>query len=423
MKYVDIINKHRREEETFTKAERNVSCWAAFQTIHINKKGELKICPFIARSEREYEDTTPFELDKNKYRARWEPGKSLRDIWQNDIGFEEVRDASLSGDLHDWCRYCKEQCDKDKPPSSLDFDWVGGDRDLNHAVPKEIELELSNTCNYKCKFCSPYHSSQHMLDMGKNMPRLLKEQVQSTLGRKIPEGLEFPEYKAFMDDINPHIMGRFESIYDDPEVADAFIESLRDIIHEVDKLNFTGGEPFAQAIVHKIIKMVEEENPKNLKIQITTNGSILNGYARKLAQRPNTTFTVSLDSIDPEIYKDLRRRGDLNKVLKHIEELQAYGIANVGCSFVVSKDNVYTLPDILSFCNSKLLTFSYHILSPMGGTSTPKDIEPWAVEAETKEYLSDLREFLLNADITPCEDKNIGRRNARMYHQYIERLK
>ena len=169
--------------------------------------------------------------------------------------------------------------------------------------------------------------------------------------------------------------------------------------------------------------MIEEENTENLNIQITTNGSILNGYARKLAQRPNTTFTVSLDSIDPEIYKDLRRRGDLNKVLKHIEELQAYGIANVGCSFVVSKDNVYTLPDILSFCNSKLLTFSYHILSPMGGTSTPKDIEPWAVEAETKEYLSDLKEFLLNADITPCKDRYIDKRNARMYHQYIERLK
>ena len=73
MKYVDIINKYRREDETFTDVERNVSCWAPFQSIHINKKGELKVCPFIARSEREYENTTPFELDKNKYRARKTP--------------------------------------------------------------------------------------------------------------------------------------------------------------------------------------------------------------------------------------------------------------------------------------------------------------------------------------------------------------
>ena len=59
----------------------------------------------------------------------------------------------------------------------------------------------------------------------------------------------------------------------------------------------------------------------------------------------------------------------------------------------------------------------------MGGTSTVEDIEPWAVEAETKEYLSDLREFLLNADITPCKNKSMNNRNKRMYLQYIERLK
>ena len=43
----------------------------------INKKGELKVCPFIARSEREYENTTPFELDKNKYRAKNDKIKNI----------------------------------------------------------------------------------------------------------------------------------------------------------------------------------------------------------------------------------------------------------------------------------------------------------------------------------------------------------
>lgn len=388
MKYVDTINKYRRAD--IPALYKTVSCWAPFQSIHINKKGSLKVCPFIMRREAEHKDTTPYKKSVGSYQAHWKPGESLRDIWQNNEGFEEIRQASMAGDLHDWCRYCKEQCDANKPASSLDFDWVGGERDLNHSVPKDIELELSNTCNYKCKFCSPYHSSQHMEDFVKK---------------------------------NPGTLNRFTSIYDNPEVGAAFVEALREIIHEVHKLNFTGGEPFAQKIVHQILKMIEEENPENLRIQFTTNGSILNGYARKFAQRPNTQFTVSLDSIDPEIYQDLRKNGNLETVLKHIDELQAYGVAQIGCSFVISKDNVWTLPKILSFCNRKKLSFAYHVLSPMGGTTSPQDIKPWAVEEETSEYLDRLRKYLKDAVIESCEDKDIHRKNIEMYHQYIERLK
>ena len=44
MKYVDVINKHRKP--TVPDIHRTVSCWAPFQSIHINKRGELKVCPF-----------------------------------------------------------------------------------------------------------------------------------------------------------------------------------------------------------------------------------------------------------------------------------------------------------------------------------------------------------------------------------------
>jgi MoaA/NifB/PqqE/SkfB family radical SAM enzyme len=423
MKYVDVINKHRKP--TVPDIHRTVSCWAPFQSIHINKRGELKVCPFTMRKEVEHKNITPYE--KPPIKATWSPGKSLRDLWQNDEAIEEIREKALEGDLHDWCRYCQEQCHDDKPPSSLDFDWVGGPRDINHEVPKEIEFELSNTCNYQCKFCSPYHSSQHMEAMGYNLSDKMKKDIGNYIKKDISDGMPWDEYKEFMNKLNPTYLSRFESIYDDPEVADAFIEELRDIIHEVHRVNFTGGEPFAQRIVHKILKMIEEENPKNLKIQITTNGSILNGYARKLAQRPNTKFVISLDSIDPDIYPDLRRNGDLNNVLKHIDELIEYNVAQVGCSFVISKDNVYTLPRILSFCNRKGLEFSYHILSPMGGTNTLEDIAPWAVEAESKDYLQKLRDYLNNAvieqDFHHEKDPAIVEINMRMYNQYIERLK
>lgn len=423
MKYVDTINKYRKP--TITGLDRKVSCWAPFQAVHINKRGEIKVCPFTMRKEVEHENTTPYE--KPAVKAVWEPGKRLRDLWQNDPGLEELREKSLDGDLHDWCRYCQEQCHKDKPPSSLDFDWVGGPRDINHPVPKEIEFELSNVCNYQCKFCSPYHSSQHMEAMGYNLDEKTKKDIGNHIGKDISNGMPWEEYRDFMNTHHPIYLERFKSIYDDPEVADAFIAELRDIIHEVYRINFTGGEPFAQPIVHKILKMIDEENPKDLKIQFTTNGSILNGYARKFAMRPKTTFTISLDSIDHDIYKVLRKNGNLDNVISHIDWLIENGVCKVGASFVVSKDNVWTLPRILSFCNSKGIEFSYHILSPMGGTNTLEDIKPHSVEFMDKEEMNKLKTFLENAiietDFVHEKDLELINRNMNMYQQYIERLK
>ena len=49
MKYVEVINKYRKP--TITGLDRQVSCWAPFQSIHINKRGEIKVCPFTMRKE------------------------------------------------------------------------------------------------------------------------------------------------------------------------------------------------------------------------------------------------------------------------------------------------------------------------------------------------------------------------------------
>ena len=121
----------------------------------------------------------------------------------------------------------------------------------------------------------------------------------------------------------------FQSIFDDPKIRKAFIEDLRSIIHNIYRLNFTGGEPFAQRVVFDIIKMIDEEQPKSLTLHFTTNGSVMNGVVKKLAKRPNTRFTVSLDTLDPELYPKLRVNGNFNDVMNNIETFLNSG-AEVG---------------------------------------------------------------------------------------------
>jgi len=378
MKYLDVVNKYRKDN--FIGTDRLVTCWAPFQAMHINKKGMARICPF--------NQLTAWENEELITLPKWSLENSLLDIW-NSEQFELMRLASLEGSLHEgFCLYCVNQCKKDKPPSSLDFDWVGGERNISHTYPREIELELSNTCNYMCSFCSPFCSSQHMERMG----------------------LQNDE--------------RFKSVFDNPNIRKAFIEDLRSIIHHLHRINFTGGEPFAQRVVYDILKMIEEELPKDLILHFTTNGSIMNGAVRKISKRPNTQFTISLDSLDPETYPILRVNGELQNVLNNIETYLESG-SKIGCSFVISKKNVRELPNIVSWCNKKEIEFTYHIIEPMYDAQEYKDIiYPMKVELGTTEYLEELKEYLLNSKIDfNDQNKEISNKNIIMFKQYIERLK
>ena len=370
-----------RNLDGMAEAEKIVSCYAPFQAFHIDKLGWCRPCPFSFLESNYPKSNYP---DQSEY--YWSPTNKLLDIWNNS-NLERMRDTHINGDVNPIiCKNCNDSRKEGKPPSSLDFDWVGGKRNVNNTYPKELELELSNKCNYMCNACGPWCSSKHAENLGlQNDPQ-------------------------------------YHSIFDDPEISKIFIEDLRSIIHHVYRINFTGGEPFAQRIVYDIIKMINEENPKELHIHFTTNGSVMNGMVKKLATRPNTHFTISLDSIDPIKYPLIRVNGELDNVLSNIDIIQSLCTGIIGCSFVIQRDNVFDLPKIVSWCNKKDIAFTYHILSQMGGLGWTKLRRSIQVENKDKEYLKKLKKYLLSAKIIN-DDSKLSEKNIKMYNQYIKRLK
>ena len=374
MKPADSIKKYR--SDSLKDYEKLVACWAPFQAMHINKKGKIKPCPFS------------LQYPHNENQIQWSPDKSIKECWDAMV-YQDMREKSEVGLLHEtYCDYCLKQCKKDKPPSSLDYDHVGGERSLYHEYPKELELELSNKCNYMCDACSPWCSSQWAEKLG------LKDDP------------------------------RFKSNFDDPVWRDAFIEDLRSFIHKVHRINFTGGEPFAQRIVYDILNMIEEEKADDVKIHFTTNGSVMNAAVKRMAERKNTRFTISLDSINPETYPLIRVNGDLENVMNNIEYLLQTCHHTIGASFVLTKKNIMDLPKIVSWCNEKGILFSYHILENMGWRDWENELKPICVEVEEKKYLTSLKEMLImeKANIA-FDDSEVCLKNIKMYEQYIERLK
>ena len=98
------------------------------------------------------------------------------------------------------------------------------------------------------------------------------------------------------------------------------LEDIREILRVAAKLGmrsvkFTGGEPLLREDILEIVGAV----PGGLESSMTTNGILLAGYARDLRDAGLSRINVSLDSLDPQCYRDITGHGRLREVLEGIE--------------------------------------------------------------------------------------------------------
>ena len=116
----------------------------------------------------------------------------------------------------------------------------------------------------------------------------------------------------------------------------------------VSKIRLTGGEPLLDKNICDLIERIVIL-PGVEDLALTTNGILLVPLAKKLADAGLHRVTVSLDSIDPEIFRGMSGgRGDLDKVLAGIKAAEEAGLGPVKINVVVQKGvNDHTILDLL----------------------------------------------------------------------------
>jgi cyclic pyranopterin phosphate synthase len=116
----------------------------------------------------------------------------------------------------------------------------------------------------------------------------------------------------------------------------------------VNKLRLTGGEPLLRRDLDEIISALAGlEGLEDLAL--TTNGSRLATRARELKDAGLSRITVSLDSLDPEVFRRMNgNRGGVEQVLAGIEAAVAAGFAPIKVNAVVQRGiNDHTILDLL----------------------------------------------------------------------------
>ena len=114
------------------------------------------------------------------------------------------------------------------------------------------------------------------------------------------------------------------------------------------KIRLTGGEPLVRSGVENLVDLLTQvDGVKDLTL--TTNGYLLAQQAQALKEAGLQRITVSLDSLDNDIFGEMNGRGfGVERVLEGIDKAREVGLDPIKVNTVVQKGvNDHTLLDLL----------------------------------------------------------------------------
>ena len=174
-----------------------------------------------------------------------------------------------------------------------------------------LRISVTDRCNFRCQYCMP----------AEGMPWKNQDEILS-----------------------------FEEIVDIVKVGTKL---------GIKKLRLTGGEPLVQKDLPELIKMLSSI-PEIEEIGMTTNGVLLPKYAKQLKEAGLNRVNISLDTLDPEKFRQITRTGKLEDVLKGIDAAINAELLPVKINVVrmngASKENEQTIRD---FCKEKNLKLRF----------------------------------------------------------------
>lgn len=153
-----------------------------------------------------------------------------------------------------------------------------------------LRISVTDRCNLRCTYCMP------------------------------EEGVQLMQHSDILS---------FEEIVDVVKVA---------VKLGIDKIRLTGGEPLVRKGIVQLVEMIAAiDGIKDLAL--TTNGILLPELASDLKKAGLQRINISLDTVNPEKYRQLTRGGDINKVFQGIKAAQDVGFMPLKINCVVFKSS------------------------------------------------------------------------------------
>lgn len=187
-------------------------------------------------------------------------------------------------------------------------------REINY-----MRLAVTDRCNLRCFYCMP------------------------------AEGIDYAPRKELLS---------FEEII---RICKAFASQ------GISKIRITGGEPFLRKDMMQLLERIAEVDGIE-EINITTNGTLLEGRVKDLKAIGIKSVNLSLDSLDRERFHEITRRDELDKVMQCMDDMLAEGIqVKVNMVVMKGKNDADIIP-MLELANDKAVSVRFIEEMPFNGT-------------------------------------------------------
>lgn len=123
----------------------------------------------------------------------------------------------------------------------------------------------------------------------------------------------------------------------------------------VTKVRLTGGEPLERRSVEKLVERLSGIAGL-YELCLTTNGTRLSEMALKLKMNGLHRVNISMDTMNPNRYRELTRGGDLRAVFAGIDAALDAGLTPIKVNMVMLEDTTPTeIEQVHAFCKQKSL--------------------------------------------------------------------
>ena len=135
----------------------------------------------------------------------------------------------------------------------------------------------------------------------------------------------------------------------------------------VDRIRLTGGEPLVRSQLSVLVEMLKKV-AGIAEVAMTTNAVLLASHAQQLKKAGLDRLNISLDTIDPVLFKEVTRRDVLPKVFEGIEAAKQAGFERIKINAVplplVDDDAIV---DLAKFCLEQRLELRFIEFMPLDG--------------------------------------------------------
>jgi len=134
----------------------------------------------------------------------------------------------------------------------------------------------------------------------------------------------------------------------------------------VSKVRFTGGEPLMRRDMVELARQVSAL-PGISDLSLSTNAHLLEQHAPELREAGVSRVNISLDTLNPAVFTDITRGGDLAIVLRGIDAALAAGMQPVKLNMVIMKGiNEYEIESMLDFAIERGADLRFIETMPIG---------------------------------------------------------